>query len=143
LSLAADWDRFRGPSGACKAVDKGYATTWSKTENIKWNFALPGPGNSSPIVSNGRVFIICVEEKGTKRSLYCIDRKTGQQVWVKSVTHKLPENMHQTNLYSAATPAADGERVVVWHGTAGLFCYDFEGKELWAKNLGPVVHQWG
>jgi len=33
--------------------------------------------------------------------------------------------------------------VVVWHASAGLFCYDFDGKELWKKDLGVFEHIWG
>jgi outer membrane protein assembly factor BamB len=31
----------------------------------------------------------------------------------------------------------------VWHDSAGLFCYDFEGKELWSRDLGEFYHLWG
>jgi len=34
-------------------------------------------------------------------------------------------------------------RVVVWHGSAGVFCYNFDGKELWRKDLGAIRHDWG
>ncbi len=37
----------------------------------------------------------------------------------------------------------DGERVVAWFGSAGLFCYDLLGKELWRRELGPQKHVWG
>ncbi|HCO27146.1 MAG TPA: serine/threonine protein kinase, partial [Gimesia maris] len=40
-------------------------------------------------------------------------------------------------------PAADGKRVVVWHSSAGLYCYDFAGKELWHRSLGEFEHIWG
>jgi len=38
---------------------------------------------------------------------------------------------------------ADGSRVIVWHGSAGVFCYDFDGAELWRTDLGPMRHDWG
>jgi outer membrane protein assembly factor BamB len=31
----------------------------------------------------------------------------------------------------------------VWHGSAGLFCYDRDGKELWFLDLGEFQHMWG
>src|SRR6185295_12952684 len=37
----------------------------------------------------------------------------------------------------------DGERVVVWHGSAGVFCYKFDGGLIWQKDLGPTRHDWG
>lgn len=33
--------------------------------------------------------------------------------------------------------------MVVWHGSAGVFCYGFDGTELWKKDPGAVRHEWG
>lgn len=142
-SLAGDWAGFRGPGGAGVAEKGDYPTKWGPKQNVKWKTPLPGPGNSSPIVSGGRVFITCAEEKGTRRHLYCLDRKTGKEVWVRTVNYDKREKMHKTNPYCGSTPAADGKRVVVWEGSAGLHCYDFTGKKLWTRDLGPFTHIWG
>jgi outer membrane protein assembly factor BamB len=32
---------------------------------------------------------------------------------------------------------------VVWHASAGLHCYDVDGKPLWSRDLGKVDHMWG
>ena len=32
---------------------------------------------------------------------------------------------------------------IVWHGSAGVFAYDFDGRELWNKDLGAFTHIWG
>jgi outer membrane protein assembly factor BamB len=141
--LAADWPAFRGPSGTGISAEKNLPATWGPDKNILWKFELPGPSNSSPIVSAGRVFVTCAEEKGTQRNLYCIDRKSGKLVWMRSVEYSEPEQMHKTNPYCGSTPAADGKRVVVWRGSAGLYCYDFAGNELWKRDLGKFTHQWG
>jgi len=37
----------------------------------------------------------------------------------------------------------DGERVVTYFGSAGMFAYDLEGKELWHVDLGVIEHRWG
>lgn len=143
-ATGGDWPSFRGPHGTGETDAANLPTEWSKEKNIKWFYKLPGPANSSPIVSNGRVFVTCAENEGKKRNLYCIDRKTGKQVWVESVDYDKAEVMHKTNHHSGATPAADGERVVVWHGSAGLYCYSFAGKLQWkATDMGPFTHIWG
>ena len=46
--------------------------------------------------------------------------------------------MHEVNNPATATPVVDGERVYVYFGSAGLFCYDLEGKPVWS-NLMPVA----
>ena len=53
------------------------------------------------------------------------------------------ERTYPTNPYCTSTPCADGERVIVWHSSAGLHCYDFDGKRLWSRDLGKFVHIWG
>jgi outer membrane protein assembly factor BamB len=142
--FAADWPAFRGPKGNGVSDEKQAPLEWNKDNNVKWTAALPQPGNGSPIVSNGKVFVTCAEDtKGHQRSLYCFDRKTGEKVWVKTVEYAKDEPTHETNMYCGTTPAADGRRVVVWHSSAGLYCYDFAGKELWKKDLGEFQHMWG
>ena len=145
LPLSADdWTGFRGSSGDGVSKETAAPTTWSATKNVKWRVPLPQMGNGSPIVSKGKVFVTCAEdEDGLKRSLYCFDRKDGKQLWVRTVEFgkKLPT--HGTNGYCPSTPVADGERVIVWEGSAGLHAYDYEGKPLWKAVLGDFVHMWG
>lgn len=140
---SADWQAFRGPNGDGVAPDKTVPLRWGPAQNIKWRFELPGPGNSSPIVSNGRVFVTCATEDGKHRRLYCLDRASGKLLWVRDVVWENPEPTHKTNPYCGSTPVADGQRVVVWHGSAGVWCYDFEGRTIWNRDLGEVGHVWG
>lgn len=143
FAAAADWPQFRGPNGNGITEAKNLPTKWGPKENVKWTFKLPGPGNSSPIVSNGKVFITCAEDEGAKRHLYCIDRKTGKADWTRTVEYDKREIMHKTNHWAGSTPAANGKVVVVWHGSAGVYCYDFAGKEQWKADLGEFTHIWG
>jgi outer membrane protein assembly factor BamB len=143
-SHAADWPFFRGPDRDGKSAETKVPLEWSKDKNVKWRTKLPGPGNSSPIIVNGKVFVTCAEDKkGIGRSLYCFDRTTGKQLWVKTVTWDQADISHPTNPYCAASPASDGQRVVAWHASAGLYCYDMDGKELWKRDLGIIRHIWG
>lgn len=141
---ADDWPAFRGPSGNGVSEEKTAPTTWSKDKNVKWRVALDQPGNGSPIVSNGKVFIAGAEDKeGKTRSLRCHDRKDGKPLWVAKVEYGKTARTHDTNTPSSSTPASDGKVVVVWHASAGLHCYDHEGKELWKRDLGEMDHMWG
>ena len=142
-AVAGDWPAFRGPAGNGVAQEDKAPLHWAPDKNVRWKMSLPGPGNSSPIVSRGHVFVTCAENQGTKRNLYCFDHRSGETLWVRTVTFPGVEPTHRSNPYCASTPVADGSRVVVWHGSAGVFCYDFEGRTLWEKDLGPVRHDWG
>ena len=71
---AGDWPQFRGPLGNGVAPEDKAPLHWGPANNVRWKATLPGPGNSSPIVSHGRVFVTCAEDSGKKRNLYCFDR---------------------------------------------------------------------
>jgi outer membrane protein assembly factor BamB len=143
LGMAADWAAWRGPAGTGQSDAKGFPTTWSPTENVKWKVALDGPGNSTPIAVGTKVFITHSPAKSTARGLHCFDRQTGAQLWKHQVEYTEPEPTHGTNPFCAASPVSDGERVVAWYGSPGVFCYDLAGNVLWQKNLGKVEHIWG
>jgi len=140
---AEDWPSFRGPRGDGISNESNVPFEWGPEKNVKWRTELPIRGNGSPIVSAGRVFLSSASEDGRQRSLLCFDRNDGKQLWERTVEFDEVEKVHQTNDYSPATPASDGRRVVVWHGSAGVHCYDFDGNELWSRDLGVFHHIWG
>jgi len=140
-----DWPQFLGPNVDGVAVGDA-PTEWSREKSVAWRTELPQEGNGSPIVVGDRVFIACTEDsKGTRRSLYCFDRKSGDQKWVKTVDFGKSMPTHKTNPHCSSTPAADAgtKRVVVWHASAGLYCYDFTGEQIWKRDLGEFRHHWG
>ena len=122
VARGADWPAFRGPRGTGISQETNLPTTWNQQQNVRWKAALPGPGNSSPIVSQGRVFVTCATDQGKSRELHCFDRRDGTPLWMHAVRLENLEPTHDTNPYCGSTPASDGQRVVVWHGSAGLYC---------------------
>ena len=143
FAWADDWPQFRGPDGDGHAQGDGYVTTWSQEENVKWKHKMPAPGNGSPIVSNGCVLVQCAEDGGKKRSLLCINRGDGKLKWKKTVNYDKPDTTHQTNPHCGSTPCTDGQCIVAWFGSAGLYCYTFDGEQLWKLDLGEFKHIWG
>ncbi|NQT17362.1 MAG: serine/threonine protein kinase, partial [Planctomycetes bacterium] len=117
---AGEWLQFRGPGGGGVSDEKDVPLRWTSEENVRWSVALPGPGNNgSPIVTEDAVLIVVATDKGRRRSLASYDRKTGRERWVRTVEFEGKELTHSTSLYGGSTPAADGDRVVVWHSSAG------------------------
>ncbi len=140
---AANWPAWRGPHGDGTCDETGLPTVWSDSENIAWKVELPDRGNSTPVIWGDRVFVTQAIEKEGKRLLLCFDRKSGRKLWEAGTEWKEPETTHGTNPYCSASPATDGERVVVSFGSAGVFCYDVNGHERWKRDLGPQTHIWG
>jgi hypothetical protein len=142
---AENWPGFRGPLGTGQSGEKGLPVKWSATEGVKWKAPLPGPGMSSPIVWGSQVFVTqSLDRAGTQRALLCFDRKEGKELWRQVVQYNEKESTYESEPhYCSATPATDGERVVVSYGSAGVHCYDMQGKKLWNRDLGKAEQIWG
>ncbi len=140
---AADWPAFGGPHGNGTTTETGFPTHWSPEKNIKWRIPLADPDNGSPIVVNGKVLLLSATDQGKKRSTIAFDRNTGDELWKQTVAYAKVEETHKTNPHCPSTPVSDGQRVVVWHRSAGMHCYDLEGKSLWSRDLGEFHHIWG
>ena len=138
---AADWPAWRGPMGTGISAEKDLPLDWRTPQAVRWRTPLPEPGNSTPIVSRGRIFL--TQSEGTRRNLLCFDRKDGKLLWKTGVGVALEERTHKTNPYASASPVTDGERIIVWFGSAGLAAYDFDGKEIWRTDLGRHDHRFG
>ena len=141
---AADWPAWRGPTGQGVCTEKNVPLKWSGKENVKWKVPLAHQGNSTPVVWGDNIFLTQANEGGTVRSLLCFARADGQLRWQKDVAYAEQERNWNANWYANASPATDGERVVVGFASAGTYCYDFAGKELWKRtDLGKWDHQFG
>jgi outer membrane protein assembly factor BamB len=145
LAGAGDWPRFRGPNGTGVADDKGVPVKWAAADGVLWKTPIPGRGNSSPVVSGGRVFLQSASADGRERLLLCLDAGTGEILWTRAAPGG-PARTHPRNTPASGTPAADGGRVFAtsWDGKdLALLAYDFDGKLLWRRGLGPFASQHG
>lgn len=156
-----NWTRFRGDNADGVAVDDPrYPMVWDKQTNCDWVAEVPGLGWSCPVIIDGKVFVTSVvsdEEnvkpkaglylgrgvrdpgKGIHRwKVFCFDLETGEKLWEDEAhTGEPVVPRHPKSTYAAETPATDGERLFVLFGDLGLFCYDFEGNQLWHEMIDP------
>jgi outer membrane protein assembly factor BamB len=158
------WPQFRGPGSTGVADDPTLPDKWSQTENVAWKTAIPGVGWSSPIIWGDRIFVTSVissaDGEKPKKGLYfggerkaptdehrwmvyAVDFKTGKIVWQREASRGVPGQKHLKNSYASETPVTDGERVYVYFGNVGLFCYDFAGKLVWSQASTPVARRYG
>jgi len=131
------WPRFRGPNGSGIATDAKPPIEVGPGKNVKWKVAVPS-GLSSPIIVGDKIVLTALDSG----QLYTIAyrRADGGELWrAKAPAHQL-EAYHETEgSPAAATPATDGERIVSYFGSCGLFCYDLSGKELWKLEMPPAL----
>ena len=156
---------WRGPAANGVAPDASPPIQWSEQQNVQWKVEIEGRGTSTPIVVADKVFVLTAIDTGQadpaipkpedqpktnffdiKRPntshrfvVICLDRESGDERWRAAATQKIPhEGAHNDNDFASASPTTDGTRLYCWFGSAGLFCYDLNGKQLWQRDLGPA-----
>jgi outer membrane protein assembly factor BamB len=132
----APWPQFRGPGGSGVAEGASPPVEIGLEKNLKWKTAVP-PGLSSPIAVADLLVLTAFEDGKLLTIAY--RRADGSEAWRAEAPAKELEAFHKTEGSPAAsTPVTDGERIVSYFGSCGLFCYDLAGKELWRYELPPA-----
>jgi outer membrane protein assembly factor BamB len=139
---ADTWPAFRGPDAAGVAMHANAPVKWdgAKGENIVWKTDLPREGTGSVVVWGDRVFVPSGE--AASRELYCIDAATGRILWTGTANDvpgspgdKLKAPLDGVT-WAPSTPAVDGHRVYAVFITGDIAAWSFDGKRVWARNLG-------
>lgn len=166
--VSSNWPQWRGPDAQGISTDKNLPSEWSATKNVLWKTPLPGRGFSQPIIWGKKVFLTTDIESGPETTGYkppkrmlgdkefthpewygvdklhtfktvCLDRDSGKVLWERtSYEGKVYDYRHKRGDYAAPTPVTDGKYVYSYFGSEGVYCYDFNGKLVWKKSLGPI-----
>jgi outer membrane protein assembly factor BamB len=137
---AADWYNWRGPWQTGVSPETDLPEQWSTDakdpdSNLIWK--APYGCRSTPLVMNGRVFIINNVGTGitSQERVMSLDADTGKVLW----EHKF--NVFYSAIVSVrlgwANLAGDPQTGNVYaHGTQGLLlCFNRDGKVLWSRSL--------
>jgi outer membrane protein assembly factor BamB len=165
----ATWAGWRGPEGQGVSREQGLPVEWSATKNVAWKAALPGHGHSQPVVWGDRIFLTTDVEgevvrpgaKGVRHvadgqefvhpdgvgadrrhtlKVLSLNARTGRILWERTVWEGTPyDSRHRKGAYAAATPVVDGQRVISWFGSEGLYAHDFRGRLLWSASVGGIA----
>jgi len=157
----AQWGQWRGPLATGAAPKADPPVEWSETKNIRWKTKLPGLGHSSPVVWGSLVFVTTAEMTGAKKpftgvtpdgahnnmnplfdhqfAVMAIDRQTGAVAWRRTVATRQPhESTHESATWASNSPVTDGEHVLSFFGSNGLYCLDTGGRLLWSRDFGDM-----
>lgn len=162
------WHQWRGPLGTGAAPLARPPLTWSEQQNVRWKTALPGHGQSSPIVTRDLVFVTSAIPFGERLELertpaqgshdnqtvhhaqrfvgLALARDDGRVLWQTTLAEAVPHApAHLTGSYASASPVTDGERLFASFGSNGLFALDLQGEVVWQADLGhkQVKHDHG
>jgi outer membrane protein assembly factor BamB len=125
---AENWPQWRGAKLDGISGEKNLPIKWSKTENIAWRTALPGPAGSTPVVWGDRIFLTSVD--GQELVLLCIGTD-GKQLWRQVVGQGNKDVRGDEGNSASPSPCTDGKHVWTFMGNGQLACYTVDGKEVW------------
>jgi outer membrane protein assembly factor BamB len=156
------WPGYRGymASGVLDNTNLPETFDFQKMINIRWRIEIPGLGLSSPVIWGNKLFITTsvsqTDKAGFKPGIYgdissventsvhewkvfCIDKTTGKILWDRTAFTGIPKiKRHPKSTHANATVATDGNHVVAFFGSEGLYCYDYTGELLWQKKFGVL-----
>jgi outer membrane protein assembly factor BamB len=141
--FAENWPQWRGPNLNGISGEKNLPVRWSTKEGVAWKLAMPSKTGATPIIWGNRIFLNVAE--GDDLYLWCVDKTSGKLIWKKRVA---PGNykINKQNM-SSPSPVTDGHDVWVMTGVGVLKDFDFDGNELWMreiqKDYGKFGLNWG
>jgi outer membrane protein assembly factor BamB len=139
---------FRGEDSRGIAGDSEFPIEWNgeSGKNIKWKYAVPKRGKSSPAIWGDKLFITGAD--GTNCEVYCIDKNSGELLWTSPATgipgepDVLPKMDKDAGL-AVSTVAVNGKVICAIFSNGNLVCFDHDGKKKWATNLGTPENVYG
>ncbi len=155
LAPAGNWPQWRGPTGDSVSAETGLPLEWSESRGVVWKCPLPGEGASTPAIWDDAIFLTC--QKGEDLLLLKIHKGSGKAEWERTVGSgaivrktakpRGEQKFHPLQNLASPSPVTDGRRVFVHFGNGDLAAYDFDGKQLWHRNLqkdhGTYTIWWG
>jgi outer membrane protein assembly factor BamB len=129
--FADNWPQWRGPMLNGTSKEQDLPVKWGMTENIAWKLPMPDRSASAAIIWGDQIFLNVAD--GKEIYLWCVDRREGSILWKRLLGGENRRQRKQN--MSSPSPVTDGRNVWVMTGTGILKCFEFSGKELWARNI--------
>jgi outer membrane protein assembly factor BamB len=116
---AADWPQWLGPHRDGVSSEK--IKPWKGELKVLWRKAV-GPGHSSPIVANGKVYLHAQVKGEDKEEILSFDAQTGEKTWNTAYPRGPFSSIFGTG--PQATPALSTGKVYSFGATGILACFD-------------------
>ena len=158
---AENWPDWRGPSHNGNSGETGLPVKWGEDSGIVWKCSLPQWGNSTPVIWEDAIFLTC-HVNDQQLQLLKIDKASGKIQWNRQVGAAVTpalipgvtgsaargrQKFHRTQNLASPSCTTDGDVVVAHFGNGELAAYDFDGRQLWRRNLqddhGKYTIWWG
>lgn len=126
----------RGHSSPVIWGDKIFLTTAVPTGAAP----APPPDSSAQQLPPGRRagFGSSSPQAEQKLMVLCLDRKSGKLLWERVARVATPHQAYhpQYGSFASNSPVTDGQHVIAFFGSRGVYCYDLDGNKIWEKDFG-------
>src|SRR5882724_9659804 len=138
---AAEVQYFRAGQGVAKSAGP-LPEDFNTPESLNWRVPLDG-GHSTPILDGGKIFVTTYLAASKELATVALEQASGKVLWRNPIVPERVEETHPIGSPATATVACDGKRVYAFFGSAGMFCYDPNGKKIWEQWMGPFRDEYG
>lgn len=136
---AQDWSQWRGPARDGQVPVASAPASWPKSLRQLWRVEV-GEGYSSPVVSQGRVFIHARQDPD--EIVIAINLKDGKVLWQQKYPAGFQKNQYAVKMAKGpnSTPLVVGQRLFTLGVTGVLTAWDTAtGRQLWRKDFSKTV----
>ena len=160
--VSRQWPSYRGYllSGILDNANLPESFDLKSGKNIAWKTTIEGMGISSPVIWDNNLFITTAvsqaDKAGFKPGIYgnvssvddssvhewkviCLNKLTGKIIWERTACTGIPAiKRHPKSTHANCSVATDGNHVIAFFGSEGLYCYNMKGDLVWKKSFGVL-----
>ena len=132
---AKEWKSWRGDThGSGVAPEATTVSKFSEKENLLWKVHLPGPGNSTPIISNDRILVTCGIDGNDAVVAYSL---SGKELWRTTFGSETPGkgDNKQKGTGANSSIVTDGRGIFAYFKSGRVAALTMGGKKVWEFNL--------
>ena len=136
---AQEWNQWRGPSRNGSVSTDTSPKSWPEKFKSTWSVEV-GEGYSSPVVSNGRVFVSA--RRDPNEVVMAVNIADGKILWEQKYVASFQKNQYAVEMAKGphATPLVMGDRLITLGVTGVLVAWDTAtGRELWKKDFSSSI----
>ncbi|QDU99059.1 outer membrane protein assembly factor BamB family protein [Lignipirellula cremea] len=143
----AAWPAFQN-SGRCTAPAGPLAVKWSPSENVAWEAAIEGYGQSAPIIVDQQVVVTSTAGKNKEQYfLAAFSLTTGEKLWQQEFKNPTPQENSTYVSRAAPTPIADADGFIAFYEGGLVVAVKRDGTVRWQRDLvesnGPIESRHG
>jgi outer membrane protein assembly factor BamB len=149
---------------AASGGKEGEDTETTESNMLLWKTPVEGLGLSCPVIWNDQVFITTAATEGDagelRTGLYgdvdsveetqeyefkllCFSKTSGGLLWERTAEKTKPAvKRHAKSSHANPTVVTNGEQVVAFFGSEGIYCYSKDGDLIWKEDFGYLDSGW-